>query len=185
MRTCSACQCPAPSTATACAFCGASYSAPSAVTFSLERFKDGFGWLTAGTLVASATMVDGSWRLTDARHDHVVTLVPLFDDYGLALVAPDASLIGAIRPHEEQGVGPMVAAVATDPDGDTVLVLRTDGGNAAHVVDADGDVVALASWEHELASTDLLVTALGTRHSLAMVFGLVLSLELSRRVDTV
>ena len=185
MRTCSSCQGPAPSTRTACAFCGASFTAPSAVTVSLERSKDGFSWRTAGTLVASATLVEGSWRLADARNDHVVTLVALTDDDGLALVGPEASLVGAIRPHEGQGSGAMVAAVATDPDGDTVLVLRTDGENAAHVVDAHGDVVALASWENELATTDLLVTPLGTRHSLGLVFGLLLSLELTRRVDTV
>ena len=58
--------------------------------------------------------------------------------------------------------------------------------DAAHLVDARGDVVALASWEDKHATTDLLVTPLGIRHSLAMVFGLLLSLELTRRVgDTV
>lgn len=187
VRTCSACQCPAPTTTTECAFCGTAFATPSAVTFTLERSKEGFGWFTSGTLVASAALVDGSWQLLDARNDHVVTLVSLAGHDGMALVGPEASLIGAIRPHDDQSApGAMVAAVATDPDGETVLVLRTDGANAAHLVDARGDVVALASWEDKHATTDLLVTPLGIRHSLAMVFGLLLSLELTRRVgDTV
>ena len=74
----------------------------------------------------------------------------------------------------------MAGSVASDANGHPVLVLRTDGGQAAHLVDRRGDVVAVASWEDSETATDLLVTALGTRHSLALVFGLLLSLELTR-----
>ena len=98
---------------TACAFCGTPFATPSAVTFTLERSKEGFGWFTSGTLVASAERVDGSWQLLDARNDHVVTLVSLAGHEGMALVGPQASLIGAIRPHDDQAApGAMVAAVA-------------------------------------------------------------------------
>jgi hypothetical protein len=150
--------------------------------FALERTATGFGWFTGDTLVASATMVDGAWQLSDARNQVVVTLVALAGGEGHALVGPDVSLVGAIRPHGDPDDGPMAASIAADPDGNTILMLRTDGTNAAHVVDRHGDVVALASWENEESTTDLLVTALGAHHSLAMVFGLLLCLELDRQL---
>ena len=154
------------------------------MAFSLDRVADGYEWHTDGALVASATTQNGLWQLHDARGSHVVTLVPIADTFagtpGLALVGPRARLIGSIRAETDGGGGSTVAA---DPDGRAVLVLRTDGTQGAHLVDRRGDVIAIASWEEPDATTDLLVTALGTRHSLAMVFGLLLSFELSRRAD--
>jgi len=168
-----------------CAFCGADLGRQQPVAFSLDRVREGFEWHTEGALVASATAQNGLWQLHDARGGHVVTLVPIADSNGcvpgLALVGPRARLLGSIRAESDGGGGSTVAA---DPDGRAVLVLRTDGTQGAHLVDRRGDVVAVASWEEEPdASTDLLVTALGTRHSLAMVFGLLLSFELTRRAD--
>jgi len=153
------------------------------VAFSLERRSGSFDWYTDGALVATAAPVHGLWQLCDARGDHVVTLVPLGDDPngdGVALVGPKAHLLGAIRPHEDNSEGHVGGSVASDAEGRPILVLRTDGGQAAHLVDRRGDVVAVASWEDSEGATDLLVTPLGTRHSLAMVFGLLLSLELTR-----
>jgi hypothetical protein len=156
---------------------------PTPVAFSLERRGASYDWYTDGALVASASAVNGLWQLCDARGAHVVTLVPLGDDRpeeGVALVGPKAHLLGHIRPHEDNSEGHLGGSVASDSDGRPVLVLRGDGGQAAHLVDRHGDIVAVASWEDHDAATDLLVTPLGTRHSLAMVFGLLLSLELSR-----
>jgi hypothetical protein len=167
-----------------CAFCGTGLGHQEPVSFCLERVAEGYQWFTDGALVASASPVNGLWQLQDARGEHVVTLVPMADTTaglpGLALVGPRARLLGSIRVEPE---GPGRSTVAADPDGRAVLVMRTDGGQAAHLVDRRGDVVALASWETPDAATDLLVTALGTRHSLAMVFGLLLSFEVSRRAD--
>ncbi len=150
------------------------------VAFSLERRGTSYEWFTEGALVASASVVNGLWQLTDARGSHVVTLVPLAEGLGqeaVALIGPNARVIGSIRRNDDRdGMG----SVANDADGRAVLVLRTDGGQGAHLVDRRGDVVAVASWEDPDATTDLLVTPLGTRHSLAMVFGLLLSLEVSR-----
>lgn len=193
--TCSVCDCPAPPTREDCAFCGSPIDRPAAVSFSLARRGTGFGWFTQQTLVAAAAQTDGLWVVTDARDDHVVTLVPLNDGSGgHALVGSEACLVGSIRPHDEADAheeypssvgrrsGRAEACVALDADGDTVLVLRSDGGSVAHLVDHRGDIVALASWEDDDATTDLLVTPLGTRHSLAMVFGLLLSLEITRQM---
>ena len=164
-----------------CAFCGSEFGGQEPVAFSLTPVGDGFEWRTEGALVASAVVVNGLWQLYDAQGGHVVTLVPISGGIGgapsTALVGPRARLIGSIRGEAEGGA----STVAADADGQTALVLRTDGGQAAHLVDRRGDVVAVASWEAPEASTDVLVTALGTRHSLALVFGLLLSFEVSRR----
>ncbi|GAC1594436.1 MAG: hypothetical protein NVS3B21_16420 [Acidimicrobiales bacterium] len=195
MDTCSVCDCPAPPTRQDCAFCGGRIVRPTAVSFELSRRGTGFGWFTEQTLVAAATQTDGMWVVTDARNDHVVTLVPLNDGTGgHALVSSETLLLGSIRSHDETDAhddhpsrggrrsGRPEACVALDTEGETVLVLRSDGGRLAHLVDHRGDVVALASWEDDEATTDLLVTPLGTRHSLAMVFSLLLSLEIARQM---
>ena len=174
MRSCRSCSCPASVARDTCAFCGAVLERPEPVAFCLERNGDEFRWVTDHALVASAWIVDGLWQLHDARGSHVVTLVPIGDGPGAALVGPDASLLGRIRANEDGG------STVVDPEGRGVLVLRPDGPQAAHVVDRRGDVVAMASWDDPQASTDLLVTAHGTGQSLAMVFGMVLSLELER-----
>jgi rRNA maturation protein Nop10 len=183
VRICDSCHCPAAPTRENCPFCGADLLRPAPVAFSLERRDGKFEWYTDGALVASASGMNGLWQLCDARGSHVVSLVPIGDDSpeeGVALVGPNARLLGSIRPHEDNSEGHLGGSVASDPDGRPVLVLRGDGGQAAHLVDRRGDIVAVASWEDHEAATDLLVTPLGTRHSLAMVFGLLLSLELSR-----
>jgi len=154
------------------------------VSFTLERHGGGLDWYTDATLVASAVPMNGMWQLSDAAGAHVVTLVPLGEGHddraGLALIGPRARLLGSIHPRED-AVGREVGSVVSDTDGRAILVLRTDGDNGAHVVDRHGSVIAVASWEDRHAVTDLLVTPLGTRHSLAMVFGLVLTLELDRQ----
>jgi hypothetical protein len=164
-----------------CAFCGAEIGPQEPVAFALTPAGDGYEWHTDGALVASAVVVNGLWQLYDARGGHVVTLVPVSGSItgapSVALVGPRARLIGSIRAEAEGGG----STVVTDADGRTALVLRTDGGHAAHLVDRRGDVVAVSSWEPPATATDVLVTALGTRHSLALVFGLLLSFEVSRR----
>jgi hypothetical protein len=186
VRFCESCRCPAPATRERCAFCGTAIGTQGPVSFCLERVGNGYEWHTEGALVASASTINGLWQLHDARGAHVVTLVPMPDmpdgAPGLALVGPKARLLGSIR-AEADGHGS--STIAADPDGRAVLVLRTDGGHAAHLVDRRGDVIAVASWDTPEAATDVLVTALGTRHSLAMVFGLLLSFEVGRRADRI
>ena len=154
------------------------------VAFSLERVDGGYEWHTEGALVASATSENGLWQLHDARGAHVVTLVPLADSRAPP-IGPrrPPGRPARVDPGRRRRPGADRRRLAGDPDGRPVLVLRTDGGQGAHLVDRRGDVVAVASWEEPDAVTDLLVTALGTRHSLAMVFGLLLSFELTRRAD--
>jgi len=186
VRICDSCHCPAASTRDVCPFCGATLDRAEPVAFSLEHRGSGYEWYTDDALVASATVVHGYWKLTDARGAHVVTLVGLGesggDAEGMALLGPGARLVGSIRSHEDGSDGSS-GSIASDADGRPVLVLRSDGDQAAHVVDRNGDVVAVASWEDRDGATDLLVTAIGTRHSLALVFGLLLAFEVARHSD--
>lgn len=177
MRVCQSCQCPASASRESCAFCGAELLRPEPVSFSLQPHADGFDWMANGSLVASATESGGGWQLSDARGDHVAVLVPSSGDDYLALLGPKARFLGTIQRRDDDG------CVAADSAGRAVLVLRRDGTHGAHLVDRRGDVVAVASWDDAESATDLLVTPLGTKHSLAMVFGLLLSLELSRHAD--
>lgn len=182
MRLCQSCQCPAGPARETCAFCGAELVQPEPVAFSLQRTAGGFDWVANGALVASANAVNGSWELSDARGDHVAMLVPIGEDgpgrENMALVGPKTRFLGSIRNRDDHA-----GSIAADCDGRAVLMLRRDGTQGAHLVDRRGDVVAVASWDDADAATDLLVTPLGTRHSLAMVFGLLLALELSRHAD--
>jgi hypothetical protein len=149
----------------------------------LERTGDRYEWRADGTIVAAASTVHGLWQIVDARGRHVVTLMPLSptsseDRPGLALVGPAARLLGTI--HRGSAAGHDDTA-ARDDNGETVLVLRIDGPSATHVVDRHGDVVAVSSTGERAGVTDVVITATGTCHSLAMVFGLVLTTELYRQ----
>jgi len=153
------------------------------VAFTLARRDGRYDWSSDDVLVASAARTQGFWQLRDARGAQVVTLVDLgeagSDHEGLALLGPGARLLGSIRAHDDRAEG-RPGSIVSDADGHPVLVLRSDGDRGVHVVNHRGDVVAVASWEDDETTTDLLVTAVGTRHSLAMVFGVLLAFELSR-----
>jgi hypothetical protein len=164
-----------------CAFCQAPLERTQPVSFTVHATDDCYTWLADGLVVAAATAVNGAWELTDARADLVTTLLPVADRPGsgddLGLISPDGRRVGAIRTPSGSD---LQETAALDADGATVLVLRHDGDGTAHVIDRRGEVVVLASWDSP-DETDVLVTPLGTRQSLAMVFGLLLSLELTRR----
>jgi hypothetical protein len=151
------------------------------VSFTFERSTDRFDWIAEGSVVATAVPVHGLWQILDARGDHVVTLMPLSatsgdDRPGLGLVGPAARMLGTIHRSRDDGD----ESSAQDDHGSTVLVLRGDGPRGSHIVDRVGSVVAVCSWGERSGVIDLLVTAAGTRQSLAMVFGLVLATELRR-----
>ena len=184
MKTCHACGCPSTTSRTACAFCDAALDETAPVSFVILHSGDRVEWLTDGTAVASAVTVHGLWQILDARGRHVVTLMPLSptdgDDHpGVALVGPSARLLGTIRGgQDDRG---RTDSITCDPDGQTLLVMRCDGPTGSHIVDRRGEVIAISSWGEQEGATDLLVTASGTRQSLALVFGLILAGELTRQ----
>ena len=182
MRICETCGCPAHASRSTCGWCGTGFAAADPVNFVVQRSTNRFCWTNQGTVVAEAFMVHGVWQIQDARGRHVVTLMPLAptaDRAELALVGPTARLIGTVdRGDDDRG---RADATARDGSGRGVLVMRSDGPTGGHIVDRTGEIVAITSWDDETASTDLLVTALGARQPLSMVFGLVLAIELERQ----
>lgn len=196
MITCDVCGCPASTERAFCAWCdnalaplaaagdseaSEAHEQRAATTFAVERTGDRVEWLTDGTAVASAEPVHGLWQISDARHRHVVTLMPLTnadDPTAVALVGPTARLLGTVKRCAD--LTGRAFAAARDERGETVLVLRDDSPVVSHVVDRDGEVVAVCSRGTRPGSIDLLVTASGTHQSMAMVFGLVLAAELER-----
>jgi hypothetical protein len=143
---------------------------------------DELHWYAGEAVVASAARSGGCWELRDADGESLVRLVATGDGGGesemIALLAPKGRFLGSIRGRDNGGPG---AAVACEPDGSVALVMRTDGHAGAHVVDRRGEIAAMVSWEDSPTQTDLLVTPIGTSYSLALVFGLLLTLELSHR----
>ena len=156
------------------------------MTFVLERNRDQYTWSTDGTVVAAASPVHGLWQIVDAQGHHVVTLMPgspspADDPAALTLVGPTARVLGTICRDGE--AAPQGDATARDDDGRAVLLHRVDGPTGSHMIDRQGEVVAVSSWGEQDGVTDLLVTSSGTRQPLAMVFGLVLATELYRSAD--
>jgi hypothetical protein len=183
VKTCEACGCPSSASRSACAFCDAALVATSPVAFVISRSVDRVEWLADGTVVAAATQVHGLWRIVDAHSRHVVSLMPLSPNAGedhptVALVGPSARMLGTI--HRDEDDRGRSDAITRDDDGVTVLVMRGDGPNGSHIIDCNGEVVAVSSWGEHEGQTDLLVTTSGTRQPLALVFGLVLTSELTR-----
>jgi hypothetical protein len=182
---CETCGCPSSGPRDTCAWCERPVDSPAPVSFVITRTVDGFEWLASGIMVAAASYHRSMWRIVDARGKHVVTLIPEAresddDGGGFTLMGPANMLLGSIA-RVADGRGRVLAdATASDHAGETMLVMRGDSTTGAHIVDIEGSVVALASWGNESGATDLLVTSAGTRQSLAMMFGLVLSLELDR-----
>jgi hypothetical protein len=184
VKNCDSCGCPAPGPRLSCAWCDEPLTTAAPVTFVVERSDERFEWLADGTVVAAAVRLHGLWQIADARGRHVVTLMPLNqprhnDRAALALVGPSARLLGTVY-YDESISGQPGAATTCDGDGESVLVMRGDGATGSHMVDRNGEIVAVSSWGDRPGATDLLVTATGTHQSLALVFGLVLAAELSR-----
>ena len=183
MKTCHSCGCPSSASRSACAFCDARLTAASPVAFAVAHSDERVEWIAEDAVVADATPVHGLWRIVDAHGRHVVTLMPLSpaageDHPAVALVGPSARVLGTI--HRDEDDRGRSDAITRDDDGLTVLVMRGDGPTGSHIIDCEGEVVAVSSWGEHDGVTDLLVTASGSRQSLALVFGLVLAGELTR-----
>jgi hypothetical protein len=150
----------------------------------LVRTDDRFEWIADGTVVAGASLVHGLWQVVDARNEPVVTLMPLgsipdTDRPGLALVGPNARLLGTVHLADDDDGG-RTETSARDEQGRPLLVLHRDPLTGCHILDCAGEVVAVATWRTKELVTDLVVTPRGTRQPLATVFGLVLATELDR-----
>ena len=150
VRICDSCQCPAPLGRDDCAFAAHPSSARSRWSFSLQRIDGTYGWYAEGVLVASAP---GDQRAVGARRcpwrPGGPARAPRRPGRDHRPRRPPRPADRLDPPRRRQRRQPHSAWCWPSPsDGLPVLILRTDGGQGAHLVDRRGDVVAIASWEH-------------------------------------
>lgn len=179
MKTCSACGLPAPSTTLACALCAQPFPDQGPTSYRLERHKGGYRWLLDGEEVVSAVRRDGSWDVVDAASGKLaVTLVAISNASRcrVALVDHRRRSVATFVPAGDDG--PAMGLVY-DSHERVLMAVRGDGPTGIHLVDADGQVLALASRHREdRGGLDLLLTRAGDRRNESVVFAVSLTLEL-------
>jgi len=120
------------------------------------------------------------YDLTGARP--AMTLVPVEVDgtTRVALVDHRSRLVATFTPATAEGAG---LGVVRDGYDRILLLVRGDGPTGIHVIDAEGNVVALAGrvGHEDRIGLDLLVLGRGTdQGTVNLVLGLSLLLELNR-----
>jgi len=140
-----------------------------------------YRWLRHDSVVVlEAHDCDGIWHLClPGSTQPVLTLLGVAVATGTApaLVDPDGSLVASLTIPE---TGTPTVAVVRDRDDSVVTVARGDGPGAIHLVDARGEVTALASraGNGRRVGLDVLVTR--PTGDEALLFGILLGLELLR-----
>lgn len=182
MKTCDACGMPAPSATDACGYCARPFGPTGPVTYRLSEAADGYRWTVDGDEVAYAAWRDGTWDYFDLHGTRpAMTLVPVEVDgtTRVALVDHRSRLVCTYTPSPEEGPG---IGVVRDGYERIVLLARNDGPTGIHVIDAQGNVVALAGrTPRGRIGLDILVLGRAAEVSgHPLVLGLTLLLELAR-----
>ena len=183
MKTCRSCGLPAPPSTLRCAYCANGFTPALPAVYRVAPGVAGYQWLRhESVLVLEAHPSVGVWRLCRPGSEEAV----------LTLQATDGP--GGASPALIDGHGEVVATLA-QPSGDAgalalvhdggsklVAVARGDGPSGIHLVDGTGEVTALASRAGTGAriALDVLVTRPSADAGEAMLFGILLALELSR-----
>lgn len=175
---------PAPSSTQACGFCARPFDA-GPVTYRLAEAGSGaFRWTVDGEERATAALRDGTWDLYDLEGARpAATLVPVEVDgvTRVALVDHRARLVATFSPPPVEG-GPGLGIVRDGYDR-VLLLVRADGPTGIHMIDAGGNVVALAGQVGAEGRVGLDLLVLGRaaeRITLMLVLGVSLLLELGR-----
>lgn len=175
---------PAPSSTQACGFCARPFDA-GPVTYRLATTGSGaYRWTVDGEELATATWRDGTWDLYDLEGARpAATLVPVDVDGAtrVAVVDHRARLVATFSPPPLEG-GPSLGIVRDGYDR-ILLLVRGDGPTGIHMIDAGGNVVALAGGVGAEDRVGLDVLVLGRaaeRATVMLVLGVSLLLELSR-----
>lgn len=175
---------PAPSSTQACGYCARPFDA-GPVTYRLAEAASGtYRWTVDGEERATAVWRDGTWDLYDLEGARpAATLVPVDVDGAtrVALVDHRARLVATFSPPPLDGG----SSLGTVRDGyDRVLLLvRGDGPTGIHMIDAGGNVVALAGrvgGEDRVGLDVLVLGRAAERATVMLVLGLSLLLELGR-----
>ena len=151
-------------------------------SFRLTPADSGFVWGADGRDVAVAQLRDGRWDVVDVDTGHVaVTLIPAqtADGCKIALIDHRARLVATFTPglEDRNGLGLLLDSYER-----LLMAVRADGPSGTHVIDADGNVLALASTPGPASGEiDILLTGAGALRTETLVFGVTLALELVRR----
>jgi hypothetical protein len=174
---------PAPTTTQACGFCERPFDA-APVTYRLTTGPGHtYRWAVDDDEVVTASWRDGTWDLYDLSGARpALTIVPVEVDgtTRVALVDHRSRLVATFSPAPVEGPG---LGVVRDGYDRILYLVRGDGPTGIHVIDADGNVVALAGREghDDRVGLDVLVLGRSSDHgSVNLVLGLSLLLELSR-----
>ncbi|HEX2038921.1 MAG TPA: hypothetical protein VHF47_04215 [Acidimicrobiales bacterium] len=183
MKTCEACGMPAPTTTQACGFCARPFDV-GPTTYRLTAAPGHtYRWTVDDDEVVTASWRDGTWDLYDLDGSRpAMTLVPVEVDgtTRVALVDHRSRLVATFTPAAVEGPG---LGVVRDGYDRILLIVRGDGPTGVHVIDTDGNVVALAgrAGHEERIGLDVLLLARAADHgTLNLVLGLSLLLELNR-----
>ena len=174
---------PAPTTTQACGFCARPFDV-GPVTYRLAATRaDAYRWTVDDDEVVTASWRDGTWDLYDLSGARpAMTLVPVDVDGAtrVALVDHRNRVVATFTPATTEGTG---LGVVRDGYDRILLLVRGDGPTGIHVIDADGNVVALAGrvGHDERFGLDVLVLGrVADRATVNLVLGLSLLLELNR-----
>ena len=175
---------PAPTSTRVCGFCDNSFAVVGPVTYRLTAWSDGYRWTIDDDEVATARFHDGTWDVFDLEGTRpALTLVPVDVDgtTRVALVDHRSRLVATFAPSDPAGGG---IGVIRDGYDRILMLVRGDGPTGIHVIDAMGNVLALASRlaDRERVGLDLLVLARDTVPSAGplLVLGVSLLVELVR-----
>jgi hypothetical protein len=144
----------------------------------MERGPDGYRWTDGGEVMAAAALRDGRWEVRDPETGRVVvTIVPAGADRPkLAVVDHKSRLIATFTPASPAG---RAVGVLEDGHGRLLMAVRGDGPTGVHVIDASGDVLALASPATDGDGFDLLLTEAGSFRATTLLFGVALAVDVA------
>jgi hypothetical protein len=174
---------PAPTTTQACGFCARPFEV-GPVTYRLAAMRaDAYRWSVDDDEVATASWRDGTWDVYDLTGPRpAMTLVPVDVDgtTRVALVDHRSRVVATFAPASSDGAS---LGVVRDGYDRILLLVRGDGPTGIHVLDADGNVVALAgrAGHGDRVGLDVLVLGRASdRATVNLVLGVSLLLELQR-----
>jgi hypothetical protein len=175
---------PAPSSTQACGYCARPFDA-GPVTYRLAPAGPGaYRWTVDGEELVTAAWRDGTWDLYDLEGARpAATLVPVDVDGAtrVAVVDHRARLVATFSPAPPDG-SPGLGVVRDGYDR-ILLLVRGDGPTGVHMIDAGGNVVALAGrvgGEDRVGLDVLVLGRAAERTTVSVVLGVSLLLELAR-----
>jgi hypothetical protein len=165
--------------------CARAFPAASPTAYRLTASPRGYFWTVDGHELSHAIYRDGTWDVHDTGTGRaVMTIVPV-DDAGVARVALVDHVDRVVSTFSPGGLEDGALGVVRDSWGDVLLLVRNDGPTGIHMIDVDGEVLALASTlpGRTRPGLDILVTGAGARNRNRMVLSLTLAVELLRLDD--